>query len=324
MRNGKRKHLLSQLAHVELLTPKLAESVEFFTTLLGLSVTHQSERSAYLRGWGEFQHHSLKLTEAPEPGLGHVAWRAEGAEELQRVAAELEAAGFGRGWSDGDVGHGPAYQFMDPDDHLGEIFWEVERFRATGAEGPTMKTRSTRLPLNGAAVRRLDHVTLGCSTVEPMSDFYMQKLGFLQTELARFEGKDELLLSTLTTQTRDHDLNLVLDWYGARGRLTHLAFWNDTRESINHFADLATEYDINLAFGPSRHRGTELYFLYVIEPGGNMIELCTGGYSVFEPDWEVVEWSTADNQAVMWATTFPEEFYKFGTPPVPESVAGDR
>jgi catechol 2,3-dioxygenase len=318
MRNGPRKHLVSQLAHVELLTPRLPESIEFFTELLGLSLVEKTDRSAYLRCWGEFQHHSLKLTEAPQPGLGHAAWRADSAEALERAAAEIEATGRGQGWIDGDRGHGRAYQFMDPDDHLGEIFWEVDRFRASGADAPTLKTRSTRMPMNAAAVRRLDHVTFGCSTVEPSSAFYTETLGFLQTELARFDGSDELLISTLTTNCRDHDLNLVRDWYGARGRLTHLAFWNDTREAINHFADLATEYAIELKFGPSRHRGTELYFLYVTEPGGNMIELCTGGYFVFEPDWEVVEWSTSDNQAVMWATEFPESFYKFGTPPVSE------
>ncbi len=323
MRNGKRKHLLSQLAHVELLTPDLKASVSFFENFLGMSLTDGTETSAYLRCWGEFQHHSLKLTESPEPGLGHVGWRAESAEDLERTVAELDASGLGTGWNEGDVGHGPAYQFVDPDDHAGEVFWEVERFRTKGIEAPTMRTRSARLPINGASVRRLDHVTLGCSTVEPSSEFYMGTLGFLQTELTRIEGSDDLLISTLTTNCRDHDLNLIRDWYGAPGRLAHLAFWSDTRDSINHLADLGVDYEIDLAFGPSRHRGTELYFLYVKEPGGNMIEVCTGGYLVFEPDWEVVEWSTAENQAVMWATEFPESFYKFGTPPVPELVADE-
>jgi catechol 2,3-dioxygenase len=320
MRNGPRKHLLSQLAHVELLTPTLAESVEFFAAMMGLTVTHRTAESAYLRCWGEFQHHSLKLTQADAPGLGHVAWRADSPDALGRTAAAIEAAGLGCGWTDGDHGHGRAFRFKDPDGHLSEVFWDVERFRTTGPNATPMKTRSARQPLGGAGVRRIDHVTLSCGDLEPVSEFFIDTLGFLQTERVRIGDTDELLLSTLTVNCRDHDLNLVKDYWGASGRLSHLAFWCDTRDEIMRFADICVEYDLPMQFGPSRHRGTELFFLYVTEPGGNMIEYCTGGYLVFEPDWEVVDWSTDDNQAVMWATEFPEHFYTKGTPPVTEHV----
>lgn len=42
-----RKHLLSQLAHVEILTPKLEESVTFFKELMGMEV--QCQRLSQLR-----------------------------------------------------------------------------------------------------------------------------------------------------------------------------------------------------------------------------------------------------------------------------------
>ena len=64
-------------------------------------------QSVFLRGWGDYQRYSLKLTEAPEPGLGHLAIRARSAESLTRRVAAVEAAGRGIGWIDGDVGHGP-------------------------------------------------------------------------------------------------------------------------------------------------------------------------------------------------------------------------
>ena len=46
----------------------------------------------FLRGWGEYQPYGLKLTEAPLPGIGHVAWRAWDEPGLERRVAAIEAA----------------------------------------------------------------------------------------------------------------------------------------------------------------------------------------------------------------------------------------
>src|SRR5256885_14666838 len=67
--------LLAHLAHVELLTPTLDESIDFATSVLGLDVVTAEGDSVYLRCWGDYYAHSLILTAADEPGLGHAAWR---------------------------------------------------------------------------------------------------------------------------------------------------------------------------------------------------------------------------------------------------------
>ena len=46
------RRMLSQLAHVELLTPDLDASARFFTETLGLEESERRGRSAYLRCWG--------------------------------------------------------------------------------------------------------------------------------------------------------------------------------------------------------------------------------------------------------------------------------
>ena len=96
------RHVISQLAHVELLTPQLDDSVRFFEDVIGLEESARNGASVYLRAWGETFHHSLKLTDADTAGLGHVGWRADSEEALQAVARDLEAAGLGRGWISGD------------------------------------------------------------------------------------------------------------------------------------------------------------------------------------------------------------------------------
>ena len=55
--------LLSQLAHVELISPKPEETVRWMVDVLGLEETTRDGQSVYLRGWAEWLHSSLIITE---------------------------------------------------------------------------------------------------------------------------------------------------------------------------------------------------------------------------------------------------------------------
>src|SRR5215211_7435828 len=99
---------VAQLAHVDLLTPKPDETLRFFKELLGLQETEREGQSVYFRAYEDFYHHTLKLTEAAKPGLGHVAWRTTSPQALERRVAAIESSGLGLGWSEGELGHGPA------------------------------------------------------------------------------------------------------------------------------------------------------------------------------------------------------------------------
>src|SRR5260370_7795342 len=84
--------LIAQLAHVEILTPRLEDSVWFFRDVLGLEESAREGRSVYLRAYEDFYHHTLVLTEADGPGLGHVAWRAASEEALESAVERLPSA----------------------------------------------------------------------------------------------------------------------------------------------------------------------------------------------------------------------------------------
>ena len=117
---------IAQLAHVEILSPKPEETVKFFSSFLGLEETAREGQSVYLRACEDLFHHSLKVTEHREAGLGHISWRASSPQGLQRRTAAIQATGLGRGWIDGDIGHGKAYQFTTPDGHMMELLWDIE------------------------------------------------------------------------------------------------------------------------------------------------------------------------------------------------------
>ena len=128
----------AHLAHVELLTPKPDDSLRFFTEIMGMSVTAKDGDSAYLRAYDDYEHHTLKLTAAKQPGMGHFAWRTRSPQALQRRVPAIEATGLGKGWTEGDLGHGPAYAFNTPDGHNVEIYYETEWYEA-GEDKPALQ-----------------------------------------------------------------------------------------------------------------------------------------------------------------------------------------
>lgn len=129
-----------QLAHVEIYTPNPEGTLWFFRDLLGMEVTKQEGQSVYMRAYEDWYHHTLKITEAPKPGLGHVAWRTSSPQALERRVKALEATGLGKGWIDGDLGHGPAYRFTTPDGHPMELLWEVEYYEPPRTRRPPSST----------------------------------------------------------------------------------------------------------------------------------------------------------------------------------------
>jgi catechol 2,3-dioxygenase len=59
------------------------------------------------------------------------------------------------------------------------------------------------------------------------------------------------------------------------------------------------------------------FFLYGYEPGGNRIEVTTGGYLMYDPDPEPVVWTEEERKlGQAWRVKTVEAFHTYGTPPV--------
>lgn len=295
------ERLLSQLAHVEVLTPTPDESLRFYTDVLGLEVSGRSGQSVFLRGWGERFHHSLQLTEAAAPGLGHIAWRTEGAEQLETAVARVEAAGVGEGWIEPTPGQGPTYRYRGPGGHLHELFWEVERYTPPpGMESP-FPNRPQRFVPRGVAARTIDHVTV--ATADPGADatWYRDTLGHRFMEYTVIPERPDWIVFAMTTVCeRAHDFGLVWDPSPVRGRINHIAYWLDSREELLRAADVLLNQDVAIEFGPGKHGMGEQDYLYVREPGGLRIELNSGGYRNYEPDFETVRFEPQQGSNVFY------------------------
>ena len=307
---------IAHLGHTEILTPKPDESLWFFKEVLGMEEATRQDQSVYLRAFGDFDHNTLKLTEAENAGLGHIGWRAVSPQALDRRVQALEESGYGKGWIDGDVGHGPAYRFEDPDGHPMEVYYEVEKYRASEGERPALKNQPQRYPARGVGVRRLDHMNVLSQDVTRDREFMEEYLGFkLRENVVLDDGTEASAWISVTPLA--HDIAYTLDATSSNGRLHHVAYWADTREEVLRAADIFIENGIYIETGPSKHAITQGFFLYVFEPGGNRVEVFSGGYLIFSPDHEPVTWTQEERaKGQAWGLQLPETFHTYGTPVV--------
>ena len=309
---------IAHLAHVEVLTDKFGESLDFFTRVYGLSESAREGGSAYLRAWDDYEFHTLKLTEADDLGVGHVAYRAASPEALARRVAAIERAGFGIGWSDGDLGHGRAYRFQSPDGHPFEIYWDTRRYDPPSGERPALKNTAQRFHARGCAVRRLDHLNLLAADMPAFRDFMVAALGSRITEQIILDD-GALAGCWFTVNNKTYDLACTRDAAGARGRFHHLAYAADQREDILRAADIYLENGVFIETGPHKHAVQGTFFLYAYEPAGNRVEIANAGARLLlAPDWETVTWTESERKkGQAWGLQTIESFHTRGTPFVP-------
>jgi catechol 2,3-dioxygenase len=306
---------IAQLGHAELRTPCLEKSVAFFTDVYGLTLVGETPGRAHLRAWNDDVLTSLTLAVAPEPGLDHVAWRATSPQALERRVAALAEHGVEGTWHDGDFGHGTAYRYTGVGGQVQEIYFETEKYVAPPGEAPALPNQPQRFAPKGAAAAHIDHINLLVPNVAEASRFQQETLGFKLRERLVPAGRDEVG-AWLSVMTKAHDLALTKEPAPTTGRLHHLAYAVPETSDVIRAADIFLENDVFIEFGPAKHSRTQGFFLYVYEPGGNRVEVFTGGIRIFAPDFETVTWDTeSQGRGTAWGLAVPESFHTHATPP---------
>jgi len=313
---------VAHLGHVELLTDRFEESLDFFVNVYGLTESGREGDSVYLRAWDDYEFHSLKLTRSDTTGMAHCGYRTSSEAALQRRVAVIEKMGLGIGWTDGDLGHGPSYRFRSPDGHVFELYWQTNKYVAPAGERPALKNIAQRFHGRGAAPRRIDHFNLLASDVSKIRDFMVEAMGSRGTELIRLDN-GRIGGCWFTVNNKGYDMACTEDHSGAHGRFHHLTYAADHRDDILRAADIFLENGVFIETGPHKHAIQGTFFLYVYEPAGNRIEIANAGARlVLDPDWEPVVWTEAERKkGQAWGLKTIESFHTHGTPPVPAKAA---
>ncbi|KAA2315512.1 catechol 2,3-dioxygenase [Pseudooceanicola sediminis] len=309
---------LAHLGHVEMLTNKFDESLDFFTRIYGLTISGQDETSAYLRAWDDYEFCTLKLTRSDTTGVGHIGYRAASQAALERRVAAIEASDFKViGWNDGDLSHGRAFRFEDPFGHVFEIYFDTVKYRHGTADKPALKNNASRFHHTGAAPRRLDHLNLLSEDVTEFRRFMETCLGSKVTEMIQLDN-GRIGGCWFTVNNKGYDLACTEEHGGGQGRFHHVTYAADQREDILRAADIFLENGVHIETGPHKHAIQNTFFLYVWEPAGNRVEIANAGARlILDPDWDPVVWSEADRKkGQAWGLKTIETFHTHGTPPI--------
>ncbi|MEX0406510.1 VOC family protein [Aquibium sp. LZ166] len=317
---------VAHLGHVELLTDKPEESLDFFVNVYGLTESGREGDSVYLRAWDDYEFHSLKLTASNSTGMAHCGYRTSSEAALQRRVAVIERMGLGIGWTDGDLGHGRSYRFNSPDGHVFELYWDTNKYDAPAGEKPALKNIAQRYHGRGAAPRRVDHFNLLASDVSKIRDFMVEAMGSRVTEMIQLDN-GRIGGCWFTVNNKGYDMACTEDHSGSKGRFHHLTYAADHRDDILRAADVFLENGVFIETGPHKHAIQGTFFLYVYEPAGNRIEIANAGARlIVDPDWKPVVWTEQERKkGQAWGLKTIESFHTHGTPPVAAaSNHGDR
>lgn len=308
---AKNPHYLSQMAHVELLSTNLDETVRFYTEMVGMDETARDDNSVYLRAWGDYFLYTLKITQSEKQGLGTIGWRADSEEALHECVAHLEATGKGIGWVEADKGRGKAYRFETTSGIAHEVFWDVTWLRETGKRKSIYVDRYASNNRKAASVRRFDHVTY---LVAKGSYAFNEKpfwkgMGLKNPDEIRMEDHIPPIGGLWTIGNLSHDIAIFSDPNLAEGQgiLNHICYNVDSREEVLLALDWFVENGYKSVWGaPTRHKADEGFFFYIMEPHtGILLEIYACARLIFAPDHGPDIHYLKDNPNDAWGDTNP-------------------
>ncbi len=288
--------MLARLGHVALRTPDLEGSLAFFDGVIGLELVERDERAAYLRAWGDHEHHTLALFAAPDGAFDHAGWRTRTPADVAALGAQLRAQGIDtEDVAPGEEsGQGAALRFRTPSGLPYEIYHDVDKRPARDGRRPVVKTNTARPWDHGISPRRLDHVNFVTPDVAAEERWSQSALGFRTRERVLTDDGG-IRGAWLGVSALAHDLALGAARSTGGCGLHHVAFFVDNAADVLRAAEIFIEHGIEPDHGPGRHAISQAVCLYARDPAsGHRVEIYSGSYLVLDPDWEPVDWSQAE------------------------------
>lgn len=237
------------LRSVELGTPDLAASVDFYTRVWGLDVVAEAGDKVFLAGTGD-DFHVLELKQGDRSELRKITFRMRAAADLKTLFAKTVAAGCTvlrePGPADAPSG-GERFVIREPQGCVLEFVHGDHR-----KAGVVVANRPERLA----------HVNINTASIKALSGFYRDVLGFRLTDRSK-------LMAFLCCNADHHAV--VLAEAPANG-LNHVAFLMPDLESVMRGSGQVVDHGYPVGWGVGRHGPGDNVFAYFVDPQGVVIE----------------------------------------------------
>lgn len=273
------------LRSVELSTPDIEASTQFYTKVWGLEFAAEADGKLFLAATGS-DFHVLELKTGDHPALRKVSFRVRSHEDLEQLLAKTQAAGCRIVRDLGAVtapAGGEAFVVREPQGCCLE-FVHGDRTRAA-------KVVPDR-------PERLAHVNINSTEVEALSRFYQDVLGFRLTDRSK-------LMDFLRCRSDHH--TVVLAEAPVDG-LNHVAFQMPDLESVMRGSGHMLDRGFPMGWGVGRHGPGDNVFAYFVDPTGVVVEYTAevlqvdDSYRVRGPD----EWIWPPGRTDQWGIAPPK------------------
>ncbi|MBU8566429.1 VOC family protein [Virgibacillus pantothenticus] len=308
---------VAHIGHVEISVSDFKGSLWFFTEIMGLILTELEDDCAYLRAWQDFDHHTLILRESSRSEVNRIGWRVSTKESMELFAKQLQDLKIEFSWLEAGQKKalGDSIHFQSPSGIPIELYWEKEVF-VTSASHLMSKLPShpSKYTGNGIAPRRFDHVNIMVNDVKKEQNWWTDLLGIHHRYYIN-NKQEERLGSWLSRTNIAHEIALMRNSNQNGTLFHHLAYYLDSPDELIRATNILAENDLKIEWGPGKHGTSGAQFIYVFEPSGHRVEIWTGGFLIFSPDWQAIEWSSDVGQLglEMWGSKPPETYFTYGT-----------
>jgi catechol-2,3-dioxygenase len=241
---------VTALRSVDLETPDVGRSEQFYTSVWGLDLVTRHEGVTYLRASG-VDHHVVALRQGEHPALRAVTFRLHSDAEFELIAAASQQHG-------GALLKGPV---PNPGPDGGTIMTirapsgGVLRFVHQDMRHATSRPSRSR-------PTRLAHVNLNATDVDGSAAFYARALGFRLT--------DRTKAMAFVRCNSDHHAIVIAD--APVNGLNHVAFMMPDLEAVMRSSGRMIDAGFPIAWGVGRHGPGNNVFAYFVDPVGIVIE----------------------------------------------------
>ncbi|WAC54037.1 VOC family protein [Gordonia sp. SL306] len=302
---GPERPRLAHCGAIALGTPRLETSVGFFRDILGMEEVERVGDTVYLRGYQEMKHHSLVLFQNETATVDSYSFRVQRPQDVELfyhelVAQDVEVVELPSGHQSG---RGTAIRFLVPHaGHAFELYYDIEAPKAPEEIRSKLLSNSSRR--RGLGVRRLDHYNIQANleNVGKAEEWLRENMGFKRREFVYMPEADDMLIASWNSATSQvHDLAIAMSMTGEDAQLHHVAFNIENHSDLLVAADTLRDLDVKFHCGPGKHGIGQAMYLYLEEPGsGHRIELYSGSYHIFDPDWEALGWTPTNPDGMTW------------------------
>jgi len=241
---------VKKISHATYETPDLDQQIEYYTDVLGLTLTAKEKDAAFLAS--TLDHHSVVLRKGGHSQCVRIGFQVAPDDDLAAFEKQTAAHGIKtQRKSNPEPSIAEMVTFEDPKGTVMEVF---KRSDFTPQKYPT----------KGIVPHKLGHVAFHVTDVKAVTRFYCEVLGF---RVSDWMGD---YFSFLRCGPDHHTINLVET---GRNKHFHTAFELRDWAHMQTACDFLSRNGFRILWGPGRHGIGHNLFAYHRSPNGLITEL---------------------------------------------------